>query len=39
MMELEKWIKQFAARAEEQFSALDALLEREKVKLKNKERK
>lgn len=28
MKELEKWIQQFAARAEERFSALDALLEK-----------
>ena len=33
MKELEKWIKQFSARVEKQYSKLDALLEREKAKL------
>jgi DNA-binding transcriptional ArsR family regulator len=32
MKELEKWIKQFSARVEKQYSKLDALLEREKTK-------
>jgi len=32
MKELEKWIKQFSARVEKQYSKLDALLEKEKAK-------
>jgi DNA-binding transcriptional ArsR family regulator len=36
MKELEKWIQQFAAVVEERYSALDKLLEKEKVKLQNK---
>ena len=40
MRELEKWIKQFAARMEERFTALDELLEIEKAKLQTiKEKK
>lgn len=33
MRELEKWIQQFAARMENQYQALDEVLEREKAKL------
>jgi DNA-binding transcriptional ArsR family regulator len=32
MKELEKWIKQFCSRVEKQYSKLDALLEKEKLK-------
>jgi DNA-binding transcriptional ArsR family regulator len=32
MRELEKWIKQFSARVEKQYSKLDALLEKENAK-------
>jgi DNA-binding transcriptional ArsR family regulator len=40
MKELEKWIKQFTAKTEEQFDRLDAVLEAEKAKLiKQKETK
>jgi len=39
MKELEKWIHQFAANTEKQFTALDALLEREKAKLQNNKEK
>ena len=39
MRELEKWIKQFAARMEERFTALDELLEIEKAKLQTIEEK
>ena len=39
MKELEKWIKQFASRTEEQFTALDRLLDREKAKLHTKKEK
>jgi len=39
MKELEKWIHQFAAKVEVQFSALDRLLEIEKSKLINKREK
>jgi DNA-binding transcriptional ArsR family regulator len=40
MKELETWIKQFSARAEDQFKRLDAVLEAEKAKLlKQKEKK
>ena len=38
MKELEKWIHQFAAKVEVQFSALDRLLEIEKAKLLRKEK-
>src|SRR3954463_9764073 len=39
MKELETWIKQFSARAEDQFKRLDAVLEAEKAKLlKQKEK-
>lgn len=40
MRELEKWIKQFAARMEERFTVLDEVLEKEKAKLQTiKEKK
>ena len=39
MRELEKWIKQFASRMEERFTALDELLEKEKTKLHPKTEK
>ena len=40
MKELETWIKQFSARAEDQFKRLDTVLEAEKAKLlKQKEKK
>ena len=39
MRELEKWIKQFAGRMEERFTALDELLEKEKTKLQTKTEK
>lgn len=38
MRELEKWIKQFAARMEERFTALDELLEMEKAKLQTEKK-
>ena len=36
MKELEQWIQRFTASVEEQYSALDKLLEIEKAKLQNK---
>ena len=38
MRELEKWIKQFAARMEERFTALDEVLEMEKAKLQTEKK-
>ncbi len=35
MKELEKWIRQFAAKAEERYQTLDKILEREKQELLN----
>jgi hypothetical protein len=39
MRELEKWIKQFAANIEERYQALDAVLEAEKKRLADSEKK
>ncbi len=39
MRELEKWVHQFAARVEDQYLALDKLLEREKERLSAKDKK
>ena len=39
MRELEKWIKQFAANVEERYQALDAVLEAEKKRLADPEKK
>ena len=39
MRELEKWVHQFAAKIEDQYQALDRLLEREKLRLSAAEKK